>query len=285
MKPTKERNQFSLFVSYKNKGILIDCGEGTQRQLKHAGIKLSKINKILITHWHGDHTLGLPGLLQSMSASDYNGTLEIYGPKQTKEKIGYMFKAFEFDNKLDLKVIEVKPGRIWEDEELFIEALPMKHSVPCNAYIIKEKDRWKINASRIRELGIPSSMVSNLQEGRSIKVKGKEIRPEQAATIRRGQSIGIILDTAMNENCYKVAQDADILVCEAVYTSELGEKAEQYLHLTAKDAALIASKSNVKRLVLAHFSTRYKNTHDLENDARTYFDNVISAEDFLKVQS
>src|SRR3989344_1267969 len=89
MKPTKERNHFSLFVSFMEKGILVDCGEGAQRQLLHAGIKLSKITKILLTHWHGDHVLGIPGLLQTMSATDYRGSLEIYGPKGTKEKLEY----------------------------------------------------------------------------------------------------------------------------------------------------------------------------------------------------
>ena len=144
MRPTKERNQFSLFIKYKNKGILVDCGEGTQRQLKLAGIKLSKINKILITHWHGDHVLGIPGLLQSMSASEYGGKLEIYGPRGTKEKLEYAFRAFEFDNKLDIKTVEVKEGVIYKDEDLIIESYLMKHSVPCVAYSIMEKGVWKI---------------------------------------------------------------------------------------------------------------------------------------------
>lgn len=285
MKPTKDRNQFSLFINYRDTGILVDCGEGTQRQLKIAGIKLSKINKILITHWHGDHVLGIPGLLQSMSASDYTAELEIYGPKGTKGKLDYLFKAFEFDNKLNIKVIEVKDGINFEDDSLIIESYPMRHSVPCVAYSIKEKDKWTIDSSKVKSLKLYGTQVGKLQNGESIKHKGKEITPNEVGKIKSGQKVGIILDTSLNENCYKVANHADILVCEAVYSSELEDKAEKYMHLTAKDAALIANKSNVRKLVLAHFSTRYKNTHDIEKDARDYFDDVVSAEDFMEIKS
>lgn len=285
MKPTKDRNQFSLFITYRNTGILVDCGEGTQRQLKIAGIKLSKINKILITHWHGDHVLGIPGLLQSMSASDYNEKLEIYGPKGTKEKLDYVFKAFEFDNKLDIKAIEVKEGIIFEDDSLIVESFPMRHSVACVAYSIKERDKWKIEQNKARVLKIPGILIGKLQGGKSINYKGKEITPKDVGKVYHGQKIGIILDTSLNENCYKVADNADILVCEAVYSSDLDDKAEKYMHLTAKDAALIANKSDVKKLVLAHFSIRYKNTHEIERDARNYFDDVVSAEDFMEIKS
>ncbi len=285
MKPTKDRNHFSLFITYKDKGFLVDCGEGTQRQLKIAGIKLSKINKILITHWHGDHVLGIPGLLQTMSASDYNEKLEIYGPKGTKERLDLAFRAFEFDNKLDIKVIEVVEGINYEDESLIIESYPMKHSITCVAYSIKEKDKWKIDPSKIKALKLPSLLVGKLQKGESLTYKGRKIKPRDTGKISPGQKIGIILDTSLNENCYKIANNVDILVCEAVYASNLDDKAEKYMHLTAKDAALIASKSSAKKLVLAHFSTRYKNTYDIEKDARDYFDNVISAEDFMEIRS
>src|SRR3989344_1696562 len=121
MVPTKERNQSSVLISYKNHGILIDCGEGTQRQLKIGGIALTKITKILITHWHGDHTLGLPGLIQSMSASSYNGALEIYGPKGTKKHFNAMFKAFVFDKKIEVNIKEIKEGKFFENEDFILE--------------------------------------------------------------------------------------------------------------------------------------------------------------------
>ena len=117
MVPTKERNQIGVFVRTASEGILIDCGEGMQRQFKIAGVSITDITKILISHWHGDHTLGLPGLIQSMSASDYGRTLEIYGPKETKKRVEKMFEAFVFDKKLDFKVEEIKDGKFFENND------------------------------------------------------------------------------------------------------------------------------------------------------------------------
>src|SRR3989338_6781714 len=129
MVPTKERNQSSVLISYKNEGILVDCGEGTQRQLKIAGIKLTSITKILISHWHGDHVLGLPGLIQSMAASDYNKVLEIYGPKNTKEFFRNMFKTFIFDRKIDIKINEIHNDIFFQNDEFVLEAKPLEHGI------------------------------------------------------------------------------------------------------------------------------------------------------------
>src|SRR3989339_74316 len=117
MVPTKERNHTSILLTYKSDGILFDCGEGTQRQLSIAGIKPSKINKILITHWHGDHILGLPGLIQTLAAQEYSGSLEIYGPKGTKKFMDKMFEAFIFDKHIDIKIKEVGDGIFFENDD------------------------------------------------------------------------------------------------------------------------------------------------------------------------
>src|SRR3990167_410217 len=125
MVPTKERNQNGILISYGSEGVLVDCGEGMQRQLKIAGVSLTKITKILISHWHGDHVLGLPGLIQSLSSMDYNGKLEIYGPIGTKKRMESMFEAFVFDKKIDLAVNEVKSGIFFENNEFQLGAHPL----------------------------------------------------------------------------------------------------------------------------------------------------------------
>src|SRR3989338_11661443 len=130
MVPTKERNQIAVFLSYGSEGILLDCGEGTQRQFKIAGISLTKVTKILLSHWHGDHVLGLPGLLQTIGSEDYNGTLEIYGPKGTKKFFDNMVKSFYYDRKIELKIEEVKNGKFFENGDFYIEAMEMEHKVP-----------------------------------------------------------------------------------------------------------------------------------------------------------
>ena len=127
MVPTKERNQSAVLINYKSNYILIDCGEGTQRQLKQANIPLTKITKVLITHWHSDHTLGLPGLIQSMSASEYNKKLEVYGPKGTKKQFEYMSKAFLMDRRIEMDIKEIEEGKIFENMDFILEAFELNH--------------------------------------------------------------------------------------------------------------------------------------------------------------
>ena len=176
MVPTKERNHSSILLSYGSENILADCGEGTQRQLKIAGIKLAKITKILISHWHGDHVLGLPGLIQSMSSSGFNKTLNIYGPKGTKKLIERMFEVFSFDQKFEIKVNEVNSGKFFEDDDFILEAEQLEHNIETLGYRLEEKDKRKINLNHVKKLGVPDGpLLGRLQEGKSITWKGKKI--------------------------------------------------------------------------------------------------------------
>jgi len=285
MVPTKERNQSSVLISYKNNGILIDCGEGTQRQLKIGGIALTKITKILISHWHGDHTLGLPGLIQSMSASNYNKTLEIYGPKGTKKHFNAMFKAFVFDKKMNIDIKEIKEGKFFENSDFILEAARLDHGIETLGYNFIDKDRRKIDIKKIKKLGVPEGpLLGKLQDNKSIDWRGKKITPKETTYLVRGKKITIIADTILCDSCYKLAKDADLLICESTYSSKLEGKGEEYGHMTAKQAALVASKSNVKKLVLTHFSARYKDLGEIKEDAKNFFDNVICAYDFMKIK-
>jgi ribonuclease Z len=285
MVPTKERNHTSVFLSFKGEGLLVDCGEGTQRQLKIAGIRPTRVTKILISHWHGDHVLGIPGLIQTLGASEYNQALEIYGPKGTKAHIKAMFDAFVFDRQFEIKVKEISSGTFFENKDFKLSALPLKHGIATLGYAFEEKDRRRINVAFIKKLGIPEGpLLGKLQQGESVTFKGKKVKVEEATRIVAGKKIAFVLDTMPCENAYKIAEGADLLVSEAAYTSKLKDKAEQYKHMTAKEAGLIASRSSVKELILTHFSARYKNTLDLQEDAQTVFDNVRCAEDLMKVR-
>lgn len=284
MVPTKERNPLSIYLSYKNQGILFDCGEGTQRQLKIAGIPLTKVTKILITHFHGDHVLGLPGLIQTMGAQDYSGVLEIYGPQGMKNHVGLLQKLVEAPFRIKIKVAEVKSGIFFENEDFCLESSPLQHKIPCNGYVFVEKDRRRINLTAVKKLGIPEGpLLGKLQQGECISVKGKKISPEHTTAVVKGKKICFITDTKLTKNCFTLAQNADILICEGTYTSQLKDKADEYMHMTAKDAGLLANKSNVQKLFLTHFSARYKNTLEVEEDARQVFDDVFCAKDFLRV--
>lgn len=284
MVPTKERNQVATLMLYKRDGILIDCGEGTQRQMKLYGIPLSKLTKILVSHWHGDHILGLLGIIQSLGSLDYEKTLEIYAPKGTKKYFEDMCKGIVFDFRIKTKFVEVDSGIICEDKDFTIESLPLKHKIACNGYSFIEKDKRKINMEKLKKIGVEEGPhIRKLQEGKTLIWKDKVIKPEEVTTIVKGKKITFITDTVITNNCYKLAENADILVIESSYTSKLKDKAEKYKHLTAQQSALIASKSDVKKLILTHFSARYKNTQEIEEEARNYFDNIICAYDGMKI--
>lgn len=285
MVPTKERNQIAVFLSYGSEGILFDCGEGTQRQFKIAGISLTKVTKILISHWHGDHVLGLPGLMQTLSSLDYSGMLEIYGPEGTKKRIEKMFEAFVFDKRLSFKVKEVKSGIFFENNDFELESYPLEHGIDIVGYSFIEKDKRKVDMKKVKKFGIPEGpLIGKLQQGKSIEHNNKKITADDVTYIEKGKKLAFITDTVLCGNCYKLAEDADLLICEATYSSKLVDKSEDYGHMTAKHAAQIANKANVKQLVLIHFSARYKNTQELEEDARDVFDNVICAKDFMKIE-
>ena len=284
MVPTKDRNQIAVFLSYGSEGILFDCGEGTQRQFKIAGLSLSKVTKILISHWHGDHVLGLPGLMQTLSSTSYTGTLEIYGPLGTKKRMEKMFEAFVFDKRLSFVVKEVKSGIFFENNGFQLEAYPLEHGIETLGFRFVEKDKRKIDMKKVKKFSIPvGPLLGRLQQGNEIEHNGKKIKPDDVAYMETGKIVAYVTDTVLCDGCSKAAEDADVLICESTYSSKLVDKSEEYGHMTAKQAGQLANRANVKQLVLIHFSARYKNTQELEEDARDVFDNVICAKDFMKL--
>ena len=285
MVPTKERNHSGIFIKHKTEGILVDCGEGTQRQLKYSNIKPSKITRILISHWHGDHVLGLPGLFQTLNNSEYEGTLKLYGPSEVKEKIKLMMETFSFNIEFNFEIIRLVPGEIINATNFRIFAHELKHSVESYGFVLKKKNRRKIKLGYIKKLGIPEGpLLGKLQNNKKIKWQGKTISPKEATYTIQGKKVGIITDTMLCNNCNKIAKDADLLISEAVYLSELEDKAKEYMHLTAKQAALVASRNNVKKLILTHFSQRYKSTEELCDEAKIYFPNTDCAYDLMKIE-
>lgn len=283
MIPTKERNHNSILISYKDQGILIDCGEGTQRQLRIAGIKPSKITKLLITHWHGDHTLGIPGLIQNLAAHNYRNTLEIYGPKGSKRYLKNLLSGIIMQEKIKYEVKELSSGVFYKND-FALESAPLNHIVPCLAYSFKEKDKRKINLDYLKRFSLTQHpLLGDLQKGKNIVYKGKKISASKATTLIKGKKITIIMDTAPTNNAVKIAKDSDILIAESTWSKDLEKFVMKRKHLTAELAAKIAKQSRAKRLILTHFSQRYKNIKDLENEARKVFPNTALAEDFMQI--
>jgi len=281
MVPTADRNHQAILLNHKAEHILVDCGEGTQRQFRKAKISPAKLTKLLITHWHGDHVLGIPGLIQTLMANQFTGTLEVYGPRGTKKYFAKMMDAFVMrGDMIDLKIKEVKEGKVCEDRDFIIEAFKLEHG-NCYGYTFIEKDRRKIN---LEKHGLKSDpILKDLQQGKDIVWKGKKIKAKDATTLIKGKKVCFVSDTGKSDNIVKFCKNADLMICEATLMHDLKEVAKERNHLTSVQAAGLAKKAKVKKLVLTHFSQRYSNVKSLIKEAKEKFNEVSAAKDFLKI--
>lgn len=281
--PTKERGVTSIALKRKGELLLFDCGEGTQRQMAKAGVSLMNIDMVFITHFHGDHFLGLPGMVQTMNLMDRDEDLNIYGPEGTSERVDKLLDVPVYTKKFDIKTIELEPGDVVEKEEYFIKTAKPDHSANGLAYSLEEKERpGKFYPEKAKELGLqPGPKYSRLQQGETVELEdGTIIEPEQVVGPKRpGRKITYSGDTAPCEEIEELAEGSDVLIHEATFSHELVEEAEEAQHSTTKQAAEIAKKANVEKLFLTHSSPRYRDLEDLEEEAREVFSKVKMAED------
>jgi ribonuclease Z len=281
--PTAKRNHPSFLISFQGDSILVDCGEGTQKQLRKAKISPCKIDKILITHWHGDHILGLPGLLQSLSLNEYNKKLTIYGPKGIKKKIFFMGKAFPYNVNLEVKEISKK---FFENDYFYLEAQEMDHGIFCNAYNFVLKNKIKINPEKLKKYNIPEGKhLSPLKSGKNIKYNGKRYLAKNLTFKEKSKKISFVMDTAINPRIKKFVEEADLLVIESTFSSNEEKLAKEHKHMTLKQSVNEAKKANVKKLALVHISDRYENQFEnFLKEAKKNFENTIIPEDLNSVE-
>ncbi len=295
MVPTKDRNVSGIFLRYKTEGILFDCGEGTQRQMNIAGLKRTTVNKILISHWHGDHVSGIIGLIQTMgndlaNAGEDTPRLMIFGPEETKKRVDHMLQTCIFESKVEIEVKELVPKkgqvlRFHETEDYALECASLDHGIPCIGFSFIEKERLNIDTEKQRQLGVKDGPhLRKIKNNEPIEYGGKTITPDQITYTVPEKKFTYIADTEACAEMTLLAQDADIMVSESAYASSLQEKADLRKHMCAKDAAQAAHQANVKQLILTHFSQRYKTVEELEEEAKIHFPNTIAAYDFLKLK-
>lgn len=282
MVPTEERNHSGALLRYKEENILIDCGEGTQRQIRKAKLSAMKITKILITHWHGDHILGLPGLFLTLGSQGYTKTLEIYGPRGTKDSIRKILELFVTREPIHYKVVEVESGVFFQNEDFTLSALALEHGTPCLAYILQEKDRRRIDMKKLKKIGVKEGPhLKALQKGEDILYQGKKVKAKDVTTLILGKKVSFVTDTITCENAISAAKGADLFFCESTYLEELKEQAQERKHMTALEAATIAKKARVKKLVLIHFSQRYTDLSLFSKEAKKIFPQTSIGKDFL----
>ena len=282
--PTESRHHSATALDIGPEVLLFDCGEGTQLQLRKAGISWNKISKIFITHWHGDHVLGLPGLLQSVSLNKRAKPLNIYGPAKTKENFKKIAEAFGIFPTFKISVTELKPGA-FNAEKYSIAVANAKHNAPCLAFAYQEKPKVKININYLKKFGLVNNpIIADLIKGKDIIWNNKKIRAKDVTFIEKGKKFVYLLDSAYSKHLENFCKDADILLCEATFAEDMKEFASEFGHMTASQAAALAKKSGAKKLIITHFSNRYKNTDILLKEARKVFANTITAKDLLSFE-
>ena len=285
---SKERNHPSIALKAFGDVMLFDCGEGTQRQILFTKVSPMKISKIFITHYHGDHILGLPGLLQSMSLHGRESKLTIYGPhglnniKNAIYSLGYC--AIDFP----VEFVEIDSGIIEETDEYVITAQRVRHNVPTLAYSIEEKKKPRFLREKAIELGVPvGPAFGRLHNGEEVEVNGKIIKPEQVlGEPRKGIKITYSGDTRPCEEIISLAQDSTILIHESTFINKDNTNAEEHAHSTSIDAAYTAKYSNSKELILTHISTRYGEEYAniMLEEAREIFENTRIAKDLMEIE-
>jgi ribonuclease Z len=286
--PTIKRNVTSIAIKRGSEVILFDCGEGTQRQFQKSKLSYMQISKIFITHFHGDHFLGIPGLIQTMQLNDRDIPLHIYGPKGMDQLVKQLLLLGYFKPKYKIISHEIDEGSNLDFNDYKIRIMRVNHGVPALAFALEEKMRpGKFNKPKALELAIPEGpLFSKLQRGETITLKnGKKISPKKVlGPPRKGRKIVYSGDTRPINNMIKFAKDADVLIHEATFDSSLPEIPEEYGHTTALQAAEIAKKAGVEKLFLTHISPRYLDDKEIENDARKEFKKSFVPKDFEEVE-
>lgn len=285
---SNDRNHPSIAIKAFGETILFDCGEATQKQMISSNISPMKVSKIFITHYHGDHILGLPGLLQSMSLNGRETKLTIYGPKGLDKVRNAIYSLGYCAIEYPVEFIEIDSGIIEDNDEYFIQAERVRHNVPTLAYSIEEKKKPRFLREKAIELGVPvGPAFGRLHNGEEVEVNGKIIKPEQVlGEPRKGAKVTYSGDTRPCEEMIMLARDSTLLIHESTFVEEEKLNAEEHAHSTSVDAAYIARESNSKKLILTHISTRYtkEDEEKMLNEAREVFENTEMAYDLLEIE-
>jgi ribonuclease Z len=290
--PAKLRNVTSIALKLlEERGAiwLFDVGEATQHQILHTSIKPRRIEKIFITHLHGDHIYGLPGLLSSRSFQGGETEVTVYGPKGIKQYIEMSLSLSQTYLKYPLDIIEISEGVIFEDEQFVVEVRLLEHGIPSYGYRITEKDRpGTLLADKLIEAGVkPGPIYKQIKNGESVTLEdGRVLDPNEfLGSEQKGRVVTILGDTRYCENALVLAKEADLLVHEATFSKGEETLAFEYFHSTTYQAADIARRAGCKQLCLTHISSRYDRNEwrELVAEAKETFSNTDIAEDFKEI--
>ena len=283
--PRTITNPTSQLLEIKNRMFLIDCGEGTQVQLRKNKIKFSKINQVFISHLHGDHFFGLIGLISTFSLLGRTTDLHIYGPKGIKEIILLQLRLSNSWTNYGLYFHELESEEsetIFEDEKVMVTTIPLKHRVYTNGFLFQEKvGERKLNMDAVLNYEIESCYYQKIKNGKDIALEDGRTVPNSELTFDpiEPKSYAFCSDTVYHEAILPIIENVDVLYHESTFLESEEGLAQKTLHSTAKEAARIALKANAKQLILGHYSTRYESISLFKEEAETIFSEVALAED------
>jgi len=281
--PTKERSASAIALDLEKELILLDCGEGTQRQFFRSSASFMRVRRVFITHFHGDHFLGLPGLIQSMCLNHREEPLDIYGPPDAKEMVDRALRMGYFTLRFPVEIHPLSPGSTVQLDGYEVRTAAAQHPVPALAYRIEEAPkRGRFDGPRARELGLHGKDFARLEAGEEVRVGDRVVRPEDVmGPPRAGRSFVYSGDTAPTDAVRRLAERATLLVHEATAAQEIEKEANEWGHSSARQAAECARVAEVGALFLTHFSARYKELEPLEEEARIVFPGSTAARDLL----
>lgn len=282
--PTRHRNHNGYLLRWDGTSVLFDPGEGTQRQLLLAGASPTSIRHICITHFHGDHCLGLPGMLQRLSLDRVPEPVEVLYPASGQEYFDRLRHASAYQDHLDVRPVPVRADGLASTGPAFsIDAVRLDHEPETFGWRVVEPDGIHLRPDRLEAAGIRGPDVGRLLAEGSLVRGGVRIGRDEVSEVRPGQRLAFVMDTGICDAAVGLAADADLVVCEATFASADAGLARRYRHLTAADAGRVARDAGARRLVITHFSQRYPDVGTLLDEAREVFPDVVAAEDLLRV--
>lgn len=283
--PRTFTNPTAQVLEIKNRLFLIDCGEGTQVQLRKNKVRFSQINHIFISHLHGDHFFGLVGLVSTFALLNRTTDLHIHGPRGIKEIITLQLKLSNSWTAYNLFFHELTSNEselIYEDEKVTVKTIPLTHRVYTNGFLFEEKlSERKLNIDAAQNYDINVCYYQNIKNGKDVILEDGRIIPNSELTFDppAPKSYAYCSDTMYEEKILGIIQNADVLYHEATFLESEAHLSGKTMHATAKQAATIALKANVKQLILGHYSTRYESIDVFKEEAETIFPNVLLADD------
>jgi ribonuclease Z len=277
--PIFNRNPSSQTLNINDRLYLIDCGEGTQQQMLRFGVKASRIDNIFISHLHGDHYLGLVGLLSSLHLNGRTKPLNLFAPFQLKEIIDIQLKYSETELQYEINYVDTDPAKaalIFENQDITVETIPLYHRIPTTGFLFKQKNRnRKLLKDKAEELNIPVEYYTALKKGQNYVAPDGKVYKNSDLTVapEAPKTYAYCSDTIYSEQYFKQISGVDLLYHESTFLNDMLERAQSTFHTTALQAGQVALKTGVKKLALGHFSARYKTLDDLLAEAQTVFPN------------